>query len=381
MNVVPLGTSIPLDLLIIDATGGVIGQSPVVLVQRKSDLAYWNGTNGFTATPTPVALAEVDAVNQPGLYRVSFNSQGGDTATNTYIAYYTNPNPSFPGNAVDEILFSDIEANVNTLAIAQAVASKILVNPAIPIDSSDIASQTLLVEVDGHVENIEANMATQSSLDAYMVTINAKLDSILAAVQPAVGSSMVTFNILDGSSLPIPDVFVTIKNSTGAITVAVGRTDTNGQFVVGLPGTFLIPETFQVLFYKPFYTFGTQPYTLVVTGNQTVNITGASFQPVSNIPSVCTCYCYMVDATGVPVVGEILRAKLVSNFPFTPGTGMLATKEDIVAKTDVSGFVSLNLIQGATYEITAPALYITLTNFLVPTAASLDLSTQLQYNS
>lgn len=381
MNAVPIGSSIPLDLLITGVYGGVTGQTPTVLLQRKSDGTYWNGSNGFTSTPTNVNLAEVDSVHQPGLYRTTFSNQGGDTTQDTYVAYYTNSNPTYPGNAVDEFMFTNQQATVNNLAIAQAVASKILVNPAIPIDSSDIASQALLLEAEEDINNIEANMATQSSLDSYMATVNAKLDTIVAAVQPASGSSLVTFNILDSSNVPIPDVLVTLKNSTGTLTVATGRTNTNGQLILGLPGTFLIPETFKVLFYKTFYTFGVQPYTLVVTGNQTVNITGASFQPVSNIPNVCTCYCYMLDATGLPVVGEMLRAKLVSNYPFTPGSGMLATKMDVIATTDVSGFVSLNLIQGAYYEITAPALYITLTNFLIPTASSLDLSTQLQYNS
>jgi len=187
MNVIPLQTSVPLDLLVAAYFGGVIGQSPTVILQRKSDNSYWNGTSGFTGTVTQVPLAEVDSVNQPGLYRIMFNNQGGDTTENTYIAYYTNSNPSYPGNAVDELVFSNQVVDVNTLAIAQAVASKILVNPAVPINSADIASEALLETVSTNVSAIEAGMATQSSLDIYMTGINAKLDSILSAVQPAHG--------------------------------------------------------------------------------------------------------------------------------------------------------------------------------------------------
>jgi len=192
---------------------------------------------------------------------------------------------------------------------------------------------------------------------------------------------MVTFTVTNPSSLPVPDVQVTIKNSSSSITVAVGVTDTNGQLTVGLPGTVLLPQTFNVIFWKSFYTFGTQPLVITVTGNQLVNVTATSFQPSSVIPNMCTCYCYLVDATGIPVVGEIVNAKLVSNFPFSPDSGMLATKSDIVATSDASGFVQINLIQGGTYEISAPALYLTLTNFLIPPSPYLDISTQLASNS
>jgi len=381
MNTVPLLSSIPLDLMIVSAAGGVTGQTPLVLVQRKSDGYYWNGTSSFVVGVTQIPMTEVDSVNQPGLYRVLFNSQGGDTTTNVYVAFYSNANPLYPGNATDEFVFSNQTVDVNTLSIAQAVASKILLNPAVPIDSADIASQTTLLVTKAEVEDIQARMATQASLSAFATATTTTLGQILSAIQPAQGSSMITFNVTDQSNLPVPGVYITLKNTTSAITVAVGYTDINGQLVLGLPGVYGNPAVFNVLFYKPFYTFGAQPYVLTVTGDQTVAVSSVSFQPTPALPGTCACYCYMVDATSAPVVGELLRAKLVSNFPFTPGTGVLATKTEVEAFSDSSGYVQLNLIQGATYELSAPALYVTLTNFLIPAVASLDLSTQLFRNS
>jgi len=192
---------------------------------------------------------------------------------------------------------------------------------------------------------------------------------------------MITITILDTNSHPVAGVQVIVKDPISHGVVTLGTTDSNGQVVLDLLGTSLLPKTYNVLFWKPFYTFGTQPLVITVTGNQTEAVTATSFQPALIVQNVCACYCYLVDATCTPVVGEIVRAKLVSNFPFSPVAGALATKTDIVATSDASGFVQLNLIQGGTYEISAPALYLTLTNFLIPAVASLDISAQLASNS
>lgn len=376
MNVIPPGTTVPLDLMIISSVGGVTGQSPTVLLQRKSDGLYWDGGTGFVVTPTQLPLAEVDPVNQPGLYSRPFSSPINILTSETFVAYYTNANPTYPGNAVDELVFSTQQATVNSLQIAQAVAAKILVNPAIPIDSADIASQALLLEAEEDIDNIEANMALESTLDAFAVNTGNSLSLILSIIQPLIGTNQITFVFTDQNLLPVPGIKVTIKNTTSLITLAVGVSDINGQFTLGLPS-----GTFNVLFYKPFYSFVTQPYVLTVTTNQTVPITATSFQPTSAIPNVCACYCYLLDAMGQPVVGEMVRAKLVSDFPFSPGTSMLATKKIVEAFSDGTGYVQLNLIQGGTYEISSPALYFTLTNFKVPAVASLDLSLQLPLNS
>src|SRR5882724_1000982 len=134
MAELPVGSSYPLQLLITANGTGITGQTPTVTLQRLSDSFYWTGT-GFTSTFTEVPLTEVDSVNQPGLYSVTFN-QGIDNNPNAYTAYYNNSNIYYPGSAVEEIVFSSSEEDLNTLAIASAVAAKLLINPAIKIDSA-----------------------------------------------------------------------------------------------------------------------------------------------------------------------------------------------------------------------------------------------------
>jgi len=374
MAELPVGSSYPLQLLITANGTGITGQTPTVTLQRLSDSFYWTGT-GFTSTFTEVPLTEVDSVNQPGLYSVTFN-QGIDNNPNAYTAYYNNSNIYYPGSAVEEIVFSSSEEDLNTLAIASAVAAKLLINPAIKIDSADIASQNTLSAVSDEVEEIEDNMALESTLLSGLATIENDLDNILSIIQPIAGSNQITFIFTDQNSLPIPGIKVTIKNTTNQITLAVGITDINGRLVIGLPN-----GAFNVLFFKSFIQFPTQPYSLVVNGNMTVSISCVTFQPTAPTSNTCACFCYLTDASGQPIPNVLFRAKLVSNFPYSPGTAMLATKDYVESISDATGYINLNLIQNGFYEITSPALFYTITDFQIPVQSSLDLSSILSLTS
>jgi hypothetical protein len=278
----------------------------------------------------------------------------------------------YPGAAIEEIVFTSITATVNTLAIASAVAAKLLVNPAIQIDSSDIASQNTSLSILGLVEDIDNNMAQESTLLSGLNAIETDLDTIISIIQPIAGSNQITFVFTDQNSLPIPDIKVTIKNTTNQITLAVGITDINGQVVFGLP-----TGTFNVLFFKSFISFPTQPYSLIVNGDAEVDISCTTFQPTAPSPNLCACYCYLTDAAGSPISNIMFRAKLVSNYPYSPGSSMLATKDYVESISDATGYISLNLIQGGVYEMSSPALFYTVTDFQVPAQANLDLSTLL----
>jgi hypothetical protein len=292
------------------------------------------------------------------------------------VAYYTNASISYPGSAVEEIVFANPVANVNVTAIASAVAAKLLVNPAIPIDSSDIASQDTLLSVGADVTYIRNNMALESTLLSCCDEITTGINNILTIIQPIAGSNQITFVFLDQNTNPIPDVKVTIKNQTNLITLAVGATDTNGELVLGLP-----TGVFNVLFFKSFISFPTQPYPLTVSGNATVTINCTTFQPTAPAPNLCACYCYLTDASGNPVANILFRAKLVSNFPYSPGSTMLATKDYVESISDATGYISLNLLQGGFYELSAPSLFYTLTDWQVPVQPNLDLSTLLGLTS
>lgn len=370
----PIGSTYPLQLLITSGGVGVTGQTPKVILQRHSDSAYWTGSS-FTPTFTQLTLPPVDAVNQPGLYSLDFN-QVIDNIQNTYVAYYSNSTVPYLGASVEEIVFANPVANVNSLAIATAVASKLLVNPAIPIDSSNIAQQDTALSILAEVEEIEDNMALESTLLSGLNVIENDLTTILSIIQPISGNNQITFLFLDQNSNPIPDVKVTLKNTTNLITLAVGITDTNGKLVLGLPN-----GNFNVLFFKSFVSFPTQPYALTVNGNATVTINCTTFQPTAPSPNLCACYCYLTDASGSPIANTMFRAKLVSNFPYSPGSSMLATKDYVESISDATGFINLNLIQGGIYELSSPALFYTITDFQVPVQANLDLSTLLGLTS
>jgi hypothetical protein len=344
-------------------------------LQRLVDGLYWNGTTGFTSTPTYVPMPELNQTVQPGLYSINFN-QTIDNVPDTYFAYYNNSNPNYLGSAVEEIVYGNIEAEVDTLAIASAVAAKILVNPAIQIDSSDIASQNTLLSVLGDVEYIEQNMALESTLLSGLAVIENDLNTILSIIQPLAGSNTIQFVFTDQNSLPIPGVKVTIKNQTDQITLAVGVTDTNGQVTFGLP-----TGVFNALFYKSFVQFPTLPYNFTVNANAVIDIDCVTFQPTAPTPTTCACYCYITDATGQPIPNILFRAKLVSNFPYSAGSAMLATKDYVESISDGTGYIQLNLIQGGWYELSAPALFYTVTDWQVPVQTNLDLSTLLNVSS
>jgi hypothetical protein len=112
-----------------------------------------------------------------------------------------------------------------------------------------------------------------------------------------------------------------------------------------------------------------------------VNIACTTFQPTAPSPNLCNVFCYLTDASGQPIPNILVRAKLVDNYPYSAGSSMLATKGYVECISDASGYISLNLIQGSYVEISAPALYFTLTDFQIPLQASLDLSTQLGLTS
>jgi hypothetical protein len=367
MNIVPTGSTVPLNLMVTAFGTGVTGLSASVALVRESDDSFWTGT-GFTGTPTFVPMNEVDAINRPGLYSINFD-QSIDNVENFYIAYYKTTG-AFVGDATDEFMFSSINANFNPLAIAQAVAAKILVNSAIPINSANIAKETDLLEISLDVDNISNQMALQSTLTAFQSATAASLANITSILQPLTGTNQVTFTILDQNSNPVPNVLITLKNTTNQITLAFGQSNINGQLTLGLPS-----GTYNVLFFKSFYTFGTQPYVLTVTTNQTVTINAVSFIPLSVLPNMCALYSYVLDATGQPVAGVVVRMKMITTMPFASSGSSLIQSGWVEVQTDATGYWTINAIQGAIIEVSIPALLFDLSDFTVPVQANLDLST------
>lgn len=368
MNVLPNGSTIPLDLLIVSSGQGVTGQTPGVILQKKSTGSYWTGS-GFSNTIVIVPLIEIDSINRPGYYSITFNQSVDPVLSETYLAYFKNTG-TYAGVAVDEFFFNYVNTDVDPVEIGKVVASFILQDPTTPIDNDDIASQTTLLDVENTVDNISNVMALQSTLVSFETSAEASLAEILSILQPISGANQITFNVLDQNSNPVPGVQITLKNTTSQITLAVGYTNINGQLVLGLPS-----GTYNVLLFKAFYTFGTQPISLVVTTNQSVTYNATSFVPASVLPNMCTVFSYVLDATGLPVCGINVRMKMVLNLPFASTGSSLIKAGWVETSTDATGYWSLQAIQGATVEVSIPALQFSMTNYLIPTQSSLDLST------
>jgi hypothetical protein len=368
----PVGFITTLNLFISSNDVGITGQSPTLILQRLNDLTYFNGTTGFTGTVTRIPLTEIDSVNQPGIYSFIFQQSLDTTGQNSYRAFYNNPSSSYPGSAIEDLVYSNVAAQVNVLQIASAVASKILVNPAIPINSADIASNALLSMVYTDVQSIEANGAQESTLLSGITTIENDLTEILSIIQPLAGSNIVKFVFTDQNSNPIPGIRLTLLNTSSQIVLATGVSNYNGTLTLGLPN-----GTFNFLLFKSFVSFPAQPINLVVNGNATAPVSCTTFTPTAPTPTTCACYAYLVDASGNPIPNIPVRAKVTTNFPNSPATSTLITKGWTETCTDGTGYFSLNLIQGVFYEISIVDLWYTLTDFQIPTQSSLDLSTKL----
>ncbi len=112
---------ITLTLRIIDAAGaGVTGASPTVQIRRHVDADgnlednfYWDGA-AFVAAPTLIPLAEVDAVNNPGLYRYVFQ-QAGVAVARTYLMYFANTTDPVGFSTETHVVADDDAAVVTTL--------------------------------------------------------------------------------------------------------------------------------------------------------------------------------------------------------------------------------------------------------------------------
>jgi hypothetical protein len=105
---------IPLVLSLVDTTGaGVLGASPSISIRRYRethgtalDGYYWNGT-AFVPTPFWILMAEVDAINSPGLYSYIFE-QDLVALEWIYLVYYRNLTDPIGYSVEEHIITNEI---------------------------------------------------------------------------------------------------------------------------------------------------------------------------------------------------------------------------------------------------------------------------------
>lgn len=164
------------------------------------------------------------------------------------------------------------------------------------------------------------------------------------------GPSSVTLTFEDSNSDPVPLVHFTIVGQASAVA------DTNGQSSFGLlDGTYTVvaAPTNGVFF----------PNTeIVVSGTTAETITGTSpsVTPPVN-PDLSLVYGDLVDLSGNPVAGALVRFTLDSSGPAMDG-GILQQQPPITATTDSAGHFELELTKtsamtptGIVYVIEIPA--------------------------
>jgi hypothetical protein len=311
----------------------------------------------------------------PGFYSVNFDQETADGQDNTYFGYIVNDSLDYPVSYEETFIFASSLQNINPISLASIIVSKLLVNSSIPINSADIASQATLLTIQTTVDNINSNMALQSTLVSTTNTIINDLNQIITTLTPLTGSNQINFLITDQNSLPVSNVRVTIKNTTSQISLSQGITDINGSLILGLPN-----GTYNVLFYLPFYTIS-QPYVLNVTGNMNVPISAISFTPASTAPNMCNIYGFLNDISGNPIVGGVVRIKAITNFPFAQNVNTITGKDWSITTTDGNGYFVLPAVQNSVIEISIPQCFISISEFSVPQQPSLNIATLLNQNN
>lgn len=89
------------EFLITQDAIGITGQTPVVIIKRKSDLKYWDGASWKT-NPTTLSMVEEDSINLPGAYYYLFDLNVADLdAEDDYMFAFGNAG-IYAGTAISE---------------------------------------------------------------------------------------------------------------------------------------------------------------------------------------------------------------------------------------------------------------------------------------
>jgi len=205
-------------LSLISAGSGVTGKSPTAVVQRLSDSLYLQADGVTWASATfSHPMAEVDAVDEPGLYSYTLAAAALD-----YDA-------GFPGYFF-----------ILTEATTPVLEHKVTV----PLRRSAW-------------DDVRTDHQTSGTFGE---------DFALLSLTTVGAEGDITLTIVDGSSNPVEGALVRIFDVTGTRLVARAYTDAFGQITAGLP-----VGTYKVRTYKGGFDFTTQnPTTVSVVPNTDV---------------------------------------------------------------------------------------------------------------
>lgn len=342
---------------------GVTGASPEVAIRRVRssqgggalDGFYYDGAGGFTNIPTWLTMAEMDAVNDPGLYTYLFE-QTLIAANIVYLVYFR--------NTTAPVGF-DVEEHLITDEITIPASS-----PAVPVLPGDTVMGRLVA-----MENSSGNVA-QANADAVLDEIIGPHALISGSVAEAIqrgancaggsGSNVVTITVETTLSVPISGAQVDVYLSGNFLFRA--HTDVNGQVVLALDD-----GSYTVNLFASGYSF-TVPAALIVSGTTSVTYQGTGLVSVSppSAPNLCVVYGTLRD-----VSGKAHDAVCVEVYGYAPQavSGVQITNRITSTWTDANGYFELELERGARILIKAVDANLDEAIKDVPDSPSQDLST------
>lgn len=155
-----------------------------------------------------------------------------------------------------------------------------------------------------------------------------------------------TLHFQTAGLVPIANVTLQLRDASDTLQLATGQTDVAGNLVIGLPA-----GTYRVWPWKAGYTFAGAPFTLVVTGNATVNYTGAAFSPSNpGAPGTFVLQVHLVRSDGAPRAGitvnvqPVYRRRTLGRAIGVTSVSKVLTEAVQTATTDVDGYCQFSLI-------------------------------------
>lgn len=360
-----LASDAPLFLQLISPTGlGSTGKSPSVLIRRHRTTAgvlldgnYYDGAGGFTAIPTPLAMSEFDAVNNPGLYLYQF-AQSAVAVDTIYLVYYLH-SVSPIGFAIEEHIFS------NEISIPSS-------SPVVPVIPGDTVMGRLadMEDSSGPVAQANADAVWDELLSGHTIP-GSTGEALAACVAGQVGARQIDIQVEDTSAVPIQGAQVDIYDITNTNFLARVFTNINGDVSVALDDggynfrVFASGFSFTVPIPITVTADVLEPTPFVITGTPGFVITPPS------APDLCVIFGTLRDAAGKAIAGACIEV-----FATTPQVVSGVQKGDRIATTttDVNGFFEIELVRNTIVNFKVEAADIDIER-TVPDQASQDLTT------
>jgi len=314
---------------LVSPTGvGSTGMTPEVAIRRVRathgaplDNYFWNGST-FVNSAVWLPMAEMDAINSPGLYTYLFQ-QSAVGSEWVYLVYYRHTIDPV-GFAVEEHIVTD------ELFIPQG-------SPVVPVLPGDTVMGKLVAMEDPTrpVPLANADAVWDEMLNQHLDpgSTGEALSRLTTALR---GSKQITVQLRDTLAAPIQGAQVDIYDAINANFLSRVWTDISGNAVLALD-----PAQYALRIFRSGYAF-TVPEMLTVTVDATVTYVGSSVIVIipPSAPNLCVIFGTIRNAGGQPVVNSRVQA-----YSVTPQTVNGVQEGDPVActVTDANGAFRLEL--------------------------------------